>query len=184
VSLEASTSALDELGPHFLSQIARSLSSQPPPFAGKDGSRESERDMKREASRITAEEFENALRFGIPFTNQFSYKMECLESGYARMRMQFDERHVRPGGTIAGPLLVMVADAALYAMVMSVLGMELFAVTSNLNIHFLRKPSPVDVIGEATMIRKGRRMIVGEVLLYSDGESEPIAHVTGSYALP
>lgn len=140
--------------------------------------------MERKKSLISAEEFEAAIRFGIPIMNQFSFRMECLEAGYARMRMQFDERHIRPGGTISGPLLVMVADAALYAMVMSVLGMELLAVTSNLNIHFLRKPSPVDVIGEATMIRKGRRNIVGQVMLYSDGEAEPIAHVTGSYAVP
>ena len=138
----------------------------------------------RNPSKITAEEFELAIRFGIPMMNTFSFRMECLEAGYARLRMQFDERHVRPGGTIPGPLLVMVADAALYAMVMSVLGMELLAVTSNLNIHFLRKPSPVDVIGEATLIRHGRKNIVGQVLLYSDGESEPIAHVTSSYALP
>lgn len=140
--------------------------------------------MERKPSRISAEEFENALRFGIPMMNNFSYRMETLEEGYARLRMQFDERHVRPGGTISGPLLVMVADAALYAMVMSVLGLELLAVTSNLNIHFLRKPSPVDVIGEATLLRRGRRAIVGQVYLYSDGESEPIAHVTSSYALP
>lgn len=140
--------------------------------------------MERQASKITAEEFEAAIRFGIPIMNNFSFRMECLEAGYARLRMQFDERHVRPGGTITGPLLVMVADAALYAMVMSVLGMELLAVTSNLNIHFLRKPSPVDVIGEATMLRHGRRNIVGQVYLYSDGDADPIAHVTSSYALP
>lgn len=140
--------------------------------------------MQRAPSRITAEEFETALRFGIPIMEKFSYRMECLESGYARFRMSFDERHIRPGGTVSGPLLVMVADAALYAMVMSVLGMELMAVTSNLNIHFLRKPAPTDVIAEATMLRRGRRTIVGHVLLYSEGQDEPIAQVTGSYAIP
>ncbi|HRI65519.1 MAG TPA: PaaI family thioesterase [Polyangium sp.] len=140
--------------------------------------------VERKPSKITAEEFETAIRFGIPMMNTLSFRVECIEAGYARLRMQFDERHVRPGGTIPGPLLVVVADAALYAMVMSVLGMELLAVTSNLNIHFLRKPLPTAVIGEATMIRHGRRSIVGQVILYSDGESEPIAHVTSSYALP
>jgi len=140
--------------------------------------------MERKPSRISAEEFDAAIRFGIPIMNSFSFKVECLEAGYARLRFQFDERHVRPGGTISGPLLVMVADAALYAMVMSVLGMELLAVTSNLNVHFLRKPAPTDVIGEATLLRHGRRNIVGQVHLYSAGESDPIAHVTSSYALP
>lgn len=140
--------------------------------------------MQRAASRITAEEFETALRFGIPMTQQFTFRMECIEAGYARLRASFDERHVRPGGTVSGPLLVMVADAALYAMVMSMIGMELMAVTSNLNIHFLRKPAIADVIAEATMLRRGRRTIVGHVLMFSEGENEPIAQVTGSYALP
>lgn len=140
--------------------------------------------MDRKPSRITAEEFDAAIRFGIPMMNHFSFRMETLEAGYARMRMEFDERHVRPGGTIPGPLLVMVADAALYAMIMSLQGMELLAVTSNLNIQFLRKPAPTAVIGEATVLRHGRRSIVGQVHLYSETESEPIAHVTGSYAIP
>lgn len=140
--------------------------------------------MERKPSRITAEEFDTALRLGIPLMQQMTYRTECLEAGYARFRMQFDERHIRPGGTISGPLLVMAADAALFAMTMSVVGMELMVVTSNMNIHFLRKPPQGDVIAEATMLRKGRRSIVGQVFLYSSGESEPIAHVTGSYAIP
>jgi acyl-coenzyme A thioesterase PaaI-like protein len=62
--------------------------------------------------------------------------------------------------------------------------MELLAVTVSLNVQFLRKPRQADLIAEATVLKHGRRLIVGQVLLYSDGEAEPVAHVTGSYAVP
>ena len=140
--------------------------------------------MERKPSRITAEEFESVLRQTIPFSEAFVFNVECLEAGFSRVRVKFDQRQTRAGGTISGPLLMTLADTALYGMVMSLLGLELFAVTSSMTIHFLRKPRQADVIAEATLLRQGRRSIVGQVLMYSDGESEPVAHATGSYAIP
>ena len=140
--------------------------------------------MERNPSRISAEDFETAVKQTIPLSEVFPFRVECLESGYARLRVCFDERHVRAGGTVSGPVLMTLADTALYGMVLSVLGMELLAVTSNLNIHFLRKPKQADLIAEATLLRQGRRIVVGQVLMYSDGEVEPVAHVTGSYSIP
>ena len=140
--------------------------------------------MERNPSRISAEDFETAVKQTIPLSEVFPFRVECIESGYARLRVCFDERHVRAGGTVSGPVLMTLADTALYGMVLSVLGMELLAVTSNLNIHFLRKPKQADLIAEATLLRQGRRIVVGQVLMYSDGEVEPVAHVTGSYSIP
>ncbi len=140
--------------------------------------------MERKPSRISAEDFETAVKQTIPLSEVFPFRVECMEFGYARLRVCFDERHVRAGGTVSGPVLMTLADTALYGLVLSVLGMELLAVTSNLNIHFLRKPKQADLIAEATLLRKGRRIVVGQVLMYSDGETEPVAHVTGSYSIP
>ena len=140
--------------------------------------------MERKPSRITAQEFEAAVRQTIPLSEMFPFRVECLEAGFARLRVHFDERQIRAGGTISGPVIMTLADTALYGVVLSVLGMELLAVTSNLNVHFLRKPKQADLIAEAMLLRQGRRSIVGQVLMYSDGESEPVAHVTGSYAIP
>jgi uncharacterized protein (TIGR00369 family) len=114
----------------------------------------------------------------------FRFEVESLESGYARVRVGYENRQLRAGGTISGPVIMTLADTALYGMVLSLLGMELLAVTVSLNVQFLRKPRQADLIAEATVLEHGRRLIVGQVLMYSDGEPEPVAHVTGSYAVP
>jgi uncharacterized protein (TIGR00369 family) len=141
-------------------------------------------DMERQPSKVDAQAFETAIMQTIPFAELFSFKVECLEAGYARVRVGYESRQLRAGGTISGPVIMTLADTALYGMVLSLLGMELLAVTVNLNVQFLRKPRQADLIAEATLLKHGRRLIVGQVLLYSDGEAEPVAHVTGSYAVP
>ncbi|MEY8250951.1 MAG: PaaI family thioesterase, partial [Colwellia sp.] len=65
------------------------------------------------------------------------------------------------------------------------IGLVPLAVTTSLTVNFLRKPSSnQDIIGKCSLIKIGRTLIVGEVELYSDGESEPVAHVIGTYAVP
>jgi uncharacterized protein (TIGR00369 family) len=140
--------------------------------------------MARQPSKVAAHEFEAVLTQTIPFAELFQFRVECLESGYARVRVQYESRQLRAGGTISGPVIMTLADTALYGMVLSLLGMELLAVTVSLNVQFLRKPRQADLVGEATLLKHGRRLIVGQVLLYSDGEPEPVAHVTGTYAVP
>lgn len=136
------------------------------------------------ALQVGAQEFETALAQTIPLAGLFRFKVECLESGYARIRVSYESRQLRAGGTISGPVIMTLADTALYGVVLSLLGMELLAVTVSLNVQFLRKPRQADLIAEATLLKHGRRLIVGQVLLHSDGETEPVAHVTGSYAVP
>ncbi|MFW6092441.1 MAG: PaaI family thioesterase [Pseudomonadota bacterium] len=92
---------------------------------------------------------------------------------------------VRPGGTVSGPTLMALADTALYVAIHATLGIVPLAVTSSLNINFLRRPSPEsDLIGECGLLKVGRTLAVGEVSLYSRGQDEPVAHVVGTYALP
>jgi uncharacterized protein (TIGR00369 family) len=140
--------------------------------------------MARQPSKVAAPEFEAVLARTIPIAELFRFQVECLESGYARLRVSYESRQLRAGGTISGPIIMTLADTALYGMVLSLLGMELLAVTVNLNVQFLRKPRQADLVAEATLLKHGRRLIVGQVLVYSDGEAEPVAHVTGSYAVP
>jgi acyl-coenzyme A thioesterase PaaI-like protein len=92
---------------------------------------------------------------------------------------------LRPGGTVSGPVLMAVADVALYVAILGEIGLVVLAVTTNLSINFLRKPSPDKaIIGRCSLIKVGKNLIVGEVNLYSDGETEPVAHVVGTYSLP
>jgi acyl-coenzyme A thioesterase PaaI-like protein len=92
---------------------------------------------------------------------------------------------LRPGGTVSGPTLMSVADAALYVAILGEIGIVPLAVTTSLTINFLRKPdSARDIVGECRLMKLGRTLAVGEVWLYSEGESEPVAHVVGTYAIP
>ena len=76
------------------------------------------------------------------------------------------------------------ADLALYVAILAQIGRVPLAVTTNLNINFLRKPAPGDVVGEARLMKLGKRLAVGEVALHSVGEAAMVAHATGTYSIP
>lgn len=135
-------------------------------------------------SRLTARQFADLTRKTTPLAAVFGLEVEMLEAGRARVRLPFRGEFVRAGGTVSGPAMMMLADYALYAVIMSVAESGEGAVTSNLNTTFLRRPLAVDVIAEARLIRCGKRLAYGEATLFSDGETEPVAHATGTYALP
>ena len=102
----------------------------------------------------------------------------------ARIRMRYGDHLLRPGGTISGPSMFSLADLAMYAAVLASIGRVPHAVTTNLNINFLRKPGQRDMIGEARILKLGKRLAVGEVALRSDGETDLAAHATSTYSLP
>ncbi len=103
----------------------------------------------------------------------------------ARMRLPVDEQHLRPGGTVSGPVMMGLADVAVYVAVLGQIGPVPLAVTTSLNINFLHKPaSGRDIIAEAKLLKLGKRLAVGEVGLFSEGNPEPVAHVTCTYSIP
>jgi uncharacterized protein (TIGR00369 family) len=110
--------------------------------------------------------------------------IERVDYARSRVRRHFQEDYIRPGGTISGPTMMELADFAMYVAVFSVAGPQPLAVTTNLNINFLRKPGKGDLIAEARLMKVGKRLVVGEVAIYSDGENEPVAHVTSTYSIP
>jgi uncharacterized protein (TIGR00369 family) len=110
--------------------------------------------------------------------------VEAAGEGSARLRMLYHERLLRPGGTISGPSMFALADVAMYAAVLSMIGPRALAVTTNLNINFLRRPQPRDMIAEARVLKLGKRLAVGEIALHSEGEEELSAHATATYSIP
>ena len=80
--------------------------------------------------------------------------------------------------------MMALADFAMYVAVLASIGPVPLAVTTNLNINFLRKPAPRDLIGGGRLLKLGKRLAVGEVTIRSDGEEEPVAHVTSTYSIP
>jgi acyl-coenzyme A thioesterase PaaI-like protein len=93
--------------------------------------------------------------------------------------------NLRPGGTVSGPLLMTVADVALYVAILGTIGIVPLTVTTNLTINFLRKPSPhKPIVGVCQLIKVGRALIVGEVALYSDRNEDMVAKAVGTYSIP
>ncbi len=116
---------------------------------------------------------------------QADFVIERVGEKSATLRKKTDHRHLRPGGTVSGPLLMEMADAALYVAILGEIGLVALAVTTNLNTNFLRKPSSdKDILAECTLIKVGKLLAIGEVSLYSNGISEPVAHAVGTYAIP
>lgn len=111
--------------------------------------------------------------------------LQKLGDGWAEMKLEVDEGHLRPGGTVSGPAMMGLADVTVYAALLSRIGLVPLAVTSNLNINFLGKPAAHQPLwARATMLKVGRRMGVGEVFVYSQGVERPVAHSTMTYAIP
>jgi uncharacterized protein (TIGR00369 family) len=113
-----------------------------------------------------------------------NFSIESVGPMSARMRLHYRTDHLRPGGTISGPTIFALVDVALYVAILGQLGKVKLAVTTNLNINFLRKPNPGDLIGEARLLKLGKRLAVGEVTVTSLGESDVVAHASGTYSIP
>jgi uncharacterized protein (TIGR00369 family) len=111
-------------------------------------------------------------------------RVEDIGPMSATLRLAYHPRQLRPGGTIAGPTMFGVCDAALFVAILNEIGPVAHAVTTSATINFLRKPAPLDLIGKARLIKLGKRLAVGEVAVYSEGESEMVAHATGTYSIP
>jgi len=115
-----------------------------------------------------------------------AYRVEHVGEDGLRMRVPYDPGQLRPGGTLSGPTMMGLADAAAWLVTLSHIGPVALAVTSSLSIHFLRKPRPADLLAQASLLRLGRRQSVSEVRLWSDGSdpAELVAHATVTYAIP
>lgn len=103
----------------------------------------------------------------------------------ATIRHPVGVAELRPGGTVSGPVLMTVADVALYVALLGEIGIVPLAVTTSLAINFLRKPAgDRDIVGVCKLLKLGRTLAVGEVTLYSEGSDDAVAHVVGTYAIP
>jgi uncharacterized protein (TIGR00369 family) len=130
----------------------------------------------------TKEEIAEFMTAAFP-NNRFTI-VEALNKA-ATLRRRITQDDVRPGGTVSGPTLMALADTALYVAIHSTIGLTPHAVTSNLNINFLLRPSAdKDIVAVCKLLKVGRSLVVGEVSMYSEGTDDPVAHVVGTYAIP
>ena len=116
---------------------------------------------------------------------QGEFTIDALDEMRIRMRLNVGERHLRPGGTVSGPSIFALADVSVYLAVMAMIGREALAVTTSCSIDFMRKPvAGADLIAECRLLKLGRVLAVGEVLIFSDGGDQPVARASMTYSIP
>lgn len=133
---------------------------------------------------ITEQELDEIVAASIPWVGDLGLKVEAIGEGTCRARLPFGPRKVRPGGTVAGPMLVALASYAAYVAVLSAAGrVEQAAVVSQSATFF--KGTAGDVLAEARIVNRGRRLVTTETLLLAaDPAATLLAQVTAIYSLP
>ena len=116
---------------------------------------------------------------------QASVTIEDSGSGYCRVRQEVANEHLRPGNTVSGPVMMWIADCATYGAVLSEVGIIPLAVTTNVSMNFLSKPPPdAPLIGEARLLKVGKRLAVAEAKIMSEHDNKLLAHATLTYSIP
>lgn len=133
---------------------------------------------------ITVEAFNVIVEEELPWAFELGVQATEIGAGVATLMIPYDAKMLRPGGTMSGPTMMMLADACMYAVVLSEIGIVKLAVTTNLNINFLKKPEPRNLIAKGSMLKCGKRLAVMAVDLYAEGSDDLIAHATGTYSIP
>lgn len=135
-------------------------------------------------SRISADEFSELASQGVPFVGQMGCVIETIGFGTCEVRLPYQDLLLRPGGTVCGPAMMALADITLYGVVLSMIGRVELAVTADLNMHFLRKPAPGDLVARGRTLKLGRSLVVGDVTILAVATGNAVAHGVGTYALP
>lgn len=135
---------------------------------------------------ITLEQVQTLVRGAFPGNAGTELlTVETLEPGHARIRLPFKKWMLRPGNVLSGPTLMTAADTAMYVAVLGHIGVQLMAVTADMNLRFISKGLVGDVIADARILKLGRKLIVMESRVYSSAAPEVLVmHATGSYARP
>ncbi len=107
-----------------------------------------------------------------------------LEPFFASIRMIATEADLRPGDTVSGPAMFTLADCAFYIATLAMIGSEALTVTTNCSIDFMRKPGTGALTAETRILKLGRTLSVGDVLIFSEGVEGPVARAGLTYSIP
>ena len=132
---------------------------------------------------MTKEDLNDFLKKEFPQVNKNFEILKVNDESFS-MLMHISKEHLRPGGTISGPTMFLLADVTFYLATLSVIGPKSLTVTTNCSINFLRKPNEKNLISEARILKLGKTLSVGDVLIYSEDIDEPVAHASLTYSIP
>ena len=114
----------------------------------------------------------------LPLTRIWGVELLAAEAGQAKLRLPANADLLRPGNTISGPVLMGLADMAFWAALLSTNAGRDNSVTSSMNVNFLAPAGPGPLVAEARVVKAGKRMIYGDILIFAEGEEKPAAHMT------
>ena len=132
---------------------------------------------------MTKEELNDFLEKEFPQVNK-NFEILKVNDKKFSMLMHISSEHLRPGATVSGPTMFLLADVTFYLATLSVIGPKSLTVTTNCSINFLRKPNEKNLISEARILKLGKTLSVGDVLIYSEDIDEPVAHASLTYSIP
>lgn len=136
------------------------------------------------ALKMTREELETFIQQVFPQVAE-DFTVDHVAPMEITMRLNVGDRHLRPGGTVSGPAMFGLADVSIYLAIMAMIGPKALAVTTNASFDFMRKPAAgVDLIAKCRLLKLGRVLAVGDVLLFSEGTEEPVARASMTYSIP
>jgi uncharacterized protein (TIGR00369 family) len=134
--------------------------------------------------KMTIPEMEQFLREVFPQVRD-DFGVDSVGENEITMRLFTAQKHLRPGGTVSGPAMFALADVSVYMAVIAMIGPEALAVTTSCSIDFMRKPvAGVDLVAKCRLLKLGRVLAVGEVLLFSEGVDAPVARASMTYSIP
>ncbi len=132
---------------------------------------------------MTKEELNDFLEKEFPQVNKNFEILKVSDKNFS-MLMHISSEHLRPGATVSGPTMFLLADVTFYLATLSIIGPKSLTVTTNCSINFLRKPNEKNLISEARILKLGKTLSVGDVLIYSEDIDEPVAHASLTYSIP
>tara|TARA_R110000868_G_scaffold92100_6_gene255572 strand:- start:68369 stop:68848 length:480 start_codon:yes stop_codon:yes gene_type:complete len=152
---------------------------------GKGSDRENDRmTVQQPRTGVTLADFDTIMREKVPFVGDMGVVTEQLSGDQARLRLPFNQRHIRPGNVICGPAIFALADIALYAVAWLVVPKADLAVTTEATVHFLSGAKPGDLLADAKILKAGKRLLIAECYIRSAVDGALCAHVIGTYAMP
>lgn len=101
----------------------------------------------------------------------------------ALLRMPFSERLCRNGGVVCGQALMALADTAMVIANLAANRGYRPMTTVDQTTHFMRAVSSSDVLADARVVRLGRTMSFGRVMLLSASDNKQVAMVSGAFAM-
>jgi uncharacterized protein (TIGR00369 family) len=142
--------------------------------------------MAKHAVKMTVAELEAFLAKEFPqaFGKGRPHSVESVGPGTAVVRLQAGHEQLRPGGTVSGPAMMQLADAAIYVAILAAIGPVALAVTTNLSINFLKKPEPGDLLADCRLLKVGKRLVIGEASLRAERDDDLVAHCVATYSVP